>query len=58
MTRERGTLLTKLNYRTPDDRTLQAFEAATCDAKRDLWADKNAILPWKWRKLQRGRRKK
>jgi hypothetical protein len=51
-------LLTKLSYHTPDDRTLQAFEAATCDAKRALWADKNAIPPWEWRKLQRGRSKK
>jgi endonuclease YncB( thermonuclease family) len=42
----------------PDDRMLQKLEAEARDAKRGLWADKNPIPPWEWRRIQRGRRKK
>ena len=37
---------------------LKALEAGAKAAKRGLWADKNAIPPWEWRKIERGRRKK
>ena len=42
----------------PNDRTLKALEAGARAAKRGLWADKNPIPPWEWRRGERGRRKK
>ena len=42
----------------PNDRTLKALEAGAREARRGLWADKNPIPPWEWRKMQRGRRKR
>jgi len=42
----------------PDDGMLERFEAEAREAKRGLWADKNPIPPWEYRKMQRGRRTK
>ena len=42
----------------PNDRTLKALEAGARAAKRGLWADKDPVPPWEWRKIERGRRKK
>ena len=42
----------------PNDHTLKALEAGAREAKRGLWADKNPIPPWEWRKRERGRRGK
>ena len=41
-----------------DDRILERLEAEAGEAKRCLWADKNPMPPWEWRRIQRGRRKK
>lgn len=37
----------------PDDRTLKALEAEAKSDKRGLWADKNPVPPWKWRRGER-----
>jgi len=37
----------------PNDRTLKALEAGARAEKKGLWADKNPIPPWEWRKMQR-----
>ena len=42
----------------PNDRTLKALEAGARAEKRGLWADKNPIPPWEWRRIERGRRRK
>ena len=42
----------------PNDRTLKALEAGARAAKRGLWADKNSIPPWEWRRGEHGRRTK
>nr|NIO21134.1 SNase-like nuclease [Candidatus Aenigmarchaeota archaeon] len=39
----------------PNDRTLKALETGARAAKRGLWADKNPIPPWEWRRIGRGR---
>ena len=41
-----------------DDRVLKRLEAGARAEKRGLWADKNPIPPWEWRKMQRGRHKR
>jgi len=38
----------------PDDGMLERLEAGARAEKRGLWADKNPIPPWEWRKMQRG----
>ncbi len=40
----------------PNDRTLKALEEGARKAMRGLWAEKNPIPPWEWRKGQRTRR--
>lgn len=40
----------------PNDRKLKALEAGARAAKRGLWADKNPIPPWEWRRGERERR--
>jgi endonuclease YncB( thermonuclease family) len=42
----------------PNDRTLKALETGARAEKKGLWADKNPIPPWEWRKMERGRRTK
>ncbi len=42
----------------PNDWTLKALEAGARAKNRGLWADKNPIPPWEWRRMQRGRRKR
>ncbi len=42
----------------PNDRTLKALEAGARAERRGLWADKNPVPPWEWRRGKRGRRKK
>ncbi|MFX0200085.1 MAG: thermonuclease family protein [Candidatus Hodarchaeota archaeon] len=39
----------------PNDRTLKALEAGARAEKKGLWADKNPIPPWEWRRGERGR---
>jgi len=42
----------------PNDRTLKALEAGARAKKGGLWADKNPIPPWEWRRGERGRQAK
>lgn len=42
----------------PDDHTLKALEAGARAEKKGLWADKNPIPPWEWRRGERGHRTK
>ena len=42
----------------PNDRTLKALEAGARADKRGLWADKNPIPPWEWRRGKRSNTKK
>ena len=37
-----------------ENETLKQLEAAAQKAKRGLWADKNPVSPWIYRKLKRG----
>ena len=37
----------------PDDGMLERLEAEAREAKRGLWADKNPIPPWEWRRIKR-----
>jgi endonuclease YncB( thermonuclease family) len=39
----------------PNDKALKALEAGARENKRGLWADKNPIPPWEWRRGERGR---
>ena len=41
----------------PNNRTLKALEAGAREAKRGLWADKNPIPPWEWRRGKRSQTK-
>ena len=40
-----------------DGDTIKVMREARA-AKRGLWADKNPIPPWEWRRIERGRRKR
>jgi endonuclease YncB( thermonuclease family) len=42
----------------PDDRMLERLETEARAAKRGLWADKNPIPLWEWRKMQYGAQKR
>jgi len=42
----------------PNDRILKTLEEGARAEKKSLWADKNPIPPWEWRKMQRGHSKK
>jgi micrococcal nuclease len=42
----------------PNDRILEKLEAEAREAKRGLWADKNPIPPWEWRRGVGGRQKR
>jgi len=39
----------------PNDRTLKTLESGARATKRELWADKNPIPPWEWRRGKRVR---
>jgi len=45
------------NY-APDDRILERLEAEARAARRALWAEKNPVPPWEWRREKHGRRSK
>jgi len=37
----------------PHDQDLERLEQQARAARRDLWADKDPVAPWEWRRAQR-----